>query len=192
MFNYNFHRLEYRHCAAFAKTIMFMIDTLTTKKFLDDNNLTFFMDAVVEVGNTNPYDHQIFIKPFNYTRAGCLGEIRTHCFQWTRDCSSIRIDSRDAFDVDLFTDDLEAAFFQSSLIYEPNELLYIITMSYINQHCKNHEGFSIENDFEEIFDAIPNLKKVLEEQDFYEDFNDLYYMQKGYFDEQRRYSVQTN
>ena len=37
--DYQFHRLEFRHCVAFAKTLMCIIDTLSSKQFRKDNDL---------------------------------------------------------------------------------------------------------------------------------------------------------
>ncbi|WPK19021.1 hypothetical protein [Salmonella phage SD-1_S14] len=66
--------------------------------------------------------------------------------------------------------------FQLSLIHNPNELLYIITFSYLLQNYDNPSGFFMESDIEEIMAVFPSLKDILEEKDFYEDFRDLYDM----------------
>ncbi|HEA3651715.1 TPA: hypothetical protein RVU01_005364 [Escherichia coli] len=175
--DYQFHRLEFRHCVAFAKTLMCIIDTLSSKQFRKDNDLFLKKNRVSSSDIGIELYVDICIDTEDSTRAGCIGSIDTHCFTWNPNTSQVRIDYRNSRWVDLSTEsDLESAMFQLSLIHNPNELLYIITFSYLLQNYDNPSGFFIESDIEEIMEEFPSLKDILEEKDFYEDFRDLYDM----------------
>lgn len=175
--DYQFHRLEFRHCVAFAKTLMCIIDTLSSKQFRKDNDLFLKKGRVTSTDIGIELFVDISVDTGDSTRVGCIGHIGTHCFTWNPNTSQVRIDYRNSRWVDLSTEsDLESAMFQLSLIHNPNELLYIITFSYLLQNYDKPSGFFIESDIEEIMEEIPSLKNILEEKDFYQDFRDLYDM----------------
>lgn len=175
--DYQFHRLEFRHCFAFAKTLMCIIDTLSSKQFREDNDLFLKKGRVTSSDICVELFVDISVDTGDSTRVGCIGHIGTHCFTWNPNTSQVRIDYRNSRWVDLSTEsDLESAMFQLSLIHNPNELLYIITFSYLLQNYDKPSGFFIESDIEEIMEEFPSLKDILVEKDFYEDFRDLYDM----------------
>lgn len=175
--NYNFHRLELRHCIAFAKTLMCIIDTLSSKTFRKDNDLCLKKGKVQKYDYTDETYFYIFLGTNDSTRVGCLGTVGTHCFTWNPNSSTVRIDTNDTCYADLSTEsDLESVMFQHMLIHKPNEILYLVAFSYLLQNYKS--GFTIETDIDEIMDEIPSLKDILEEKDFYQDFRDLYDMHR--------------
>lgn len=180
--NYQFHRLEFRHCVAFAKTLMCIIDTLSNKSFLKDNDLFLKKNRVVSSDVGVELYVEISVDTEDSSRVGCIGTIGTHCFTWNPNTSQVRIDRNNSRWVNLSTEpDLESVMFQLSLIHEPNELLYIIVFSYLSQNYDKPTGFFIESDIDEIMEEIPSLKDILVQKDFYEDFRDLYDMHLGLF-----------
>lgn len=178
---YQLHRLTYNHCIAFAKLITLVINNINNQDFFKKHDLKLLSDRCVVCDKiaSGSYQSRIGVRFVgnSINRIGNLGTIDTHCLTYNIYGNIISFDG--TFIDSLLFSDLdysEEFFFQNSLLYEGNALIYMIVFPYLRKHC--HYDFELDSgvDFIKFCSIIPEIKGAMQEEGLWGTVLDLYKM----------------
>lgn len=192
---YVFHRLEYKHCIAYARALTDILPRLKDVKFLESYDMRFHNNVLEYIESDDSELNEVWLdfgqSCIDKNRVGNLGPFFTHCLNFDLSDKTLVLDRNEILRLNLNDMDYsEESFFQYSLLYEPNDLLYTIVFPYLHEHLKGTTvqradiTFSLVNlfkysdVFKEIcikggyFDDLADLNNMAFENDNY--FNDTY------------------